>query len=109
MDKMDQEEKVKMDKMTQEQTAKDIKERRERIGVSQEGLAKEAGVSYRTVLRFEKGNKIRDEKLSKVVSALEKLEKSRHSEKRRSLWWLSHKRAEASNSKEGSRGSSNRI
>ena len=56
----------------QQQTGKDIKERRQAIGVSQEELAKEAGVSYRTVLRFEKGNKIRDEKLSKIVSALEK-------------------------------------
>ena len=82
----------------QQQTGKDIKERRERIGVSQEELAKEAGVSYRTVLRFEKGNKIRDEKLLKVVGALERLEKSRQSEKNRSLWWLSHKRAERGNS-----------
>ncbi|MCK4325911.1 helix-turn-helix domain-containing protein [bacterium] len=83
-----------MDELALQQTGRDIKERRQTIGASQEELAKEAGVSYRTVLRFEKGNKIRDEKLSKMVSALEKLEKSRQSQKSQSLWWLSHKRAD---------------
>lgn len=83
-----------MDELALQQTGRDIKERRQTIGASQEELAKEAGVSYRTVLRFEKGNKIRDEKLSKMVSALEKLEKSQHSDKKQSLWWSSHKRAD---------------
>ena len=93
----------------QQQTGKDIKERRERIGVSQEELAKEAGVSYRTVLRFEKGNKIRDGMLSKIVGALGKLEKSRQSDKKQSLWWVSHKRAETGNSKGSSKASSRGI
>lgn len=88
MDKKDQ----RIDKRTQEQAGKDIKERRERIGVSQEGLAKEAGISYRTVLRFENGEQIRDKMFSKIVNALKKLEKSRQSQKKQSLWWLSHKR-----------------
>ena len=93
-----------MDKMDQEQTAEDIKERRERIGVSQEELAKEAGVSYRTVLRFEKGNRIRDEMFSKILKALQKLEKSGESQKRQKLWWVSHKRGEMDNSMGSSRG-----
>ncbi|MCD5397672.1 helix-turn-helix domain-containing protein [candidate division NPL-UPA2 bacterium] len=63
----------------------DIKNCRQRIGVSQKVLAKEAEVSYRTVLRFEKGGHIRDEKLEKIISALEKLGKSGQS---LSPWWL---------------------
>ena len=70
------------------QRAVDIKNRRQRIGVSQEVLAKEARVSYRTVLRFEKGGHIKDEKLEKIISALKRLEKSGQ---KPGPWWLSHK------------------
>jgi len=72
------------------QTAPDIKNRRQRIGVSQGILAKEAGVSYRTVLRLEKGNyRIREEKLEKIISALERLEQSGQ---KPGPWWLYHKK-----------------
>lgn len=71
-----------------EQRAADIKNRRQRIGVSQEALAKEAEISYRTVLRFEKGGHIRDEKLKKIISGLGRLEKSGQ---KLGPWWLSHK------------------
>lgn len=67
------------------QTAVDFKNRRQGMGISQEALAKEAGVSSRTILRFEKGNHIRDEKLEKMAIALEKLEKSGQ---KPGLWWL---------------------
>ncbi len=76
-----------MDRMG-EQTAIDIKNRRQGIGVSQGALAEEAGVSYRTVLRFEKGGHIRDKKLERIISALERLEKSGL---KLGPWWLSHK------------------
>jgi len=72
-----------MDKIT----PADIKNRRRKIGISQEALAKEAGVSYRTILRFEKGGQVRDEKLEKIGSALERLEKSGQ---KPGAWWLSH-------------------
>ena len=67
------------------QIVADIKNRRQRMGISQEALAKEAGVSSRTILRFEKGGHIRDEKLEKIIIALEKLEKSGQ---KPGLWWL---------------------
>ena len=72
-----------------EQIAVDIKNRRQKIGISQEALAKEAGVSYRTILRFEKGGHIRDKELEKIIGALERLEKSGQ---KPGPWWLSHKR-----------------
>ena len=73
-----------IDRMTKQATI-NIKNRRQEMGISQEALAKEAGVSYRTILRFEKGNHIRGEKLGKIVIALEKLEKSGQ---KPGLWWL---------------------
>ncbi len=76
-----------MDKIS-EQTAMDIKTRRQIIGVSQRVLAEEAEVSYRTVLRFEKGGHIREKKFEKVIRALERLEQSG---RKPGLWWLSHK------------------
>ena len=70
-------------------TGEEVRGRREGIGLSQEELAKEAGVSYRTVLRFEKGHQIRDEIGLKIMSGLERLEKSG---RKPGLWWLSRKR-----------------
>ncbi len=71
-------------------TAPDIKNRRQRIGVSQGTLAKEAGVSYRTVLRLEKGSRqIREEKVEQIIRALERLEQSGQ---KPGPWWLYHKR-----------------
>ena len=78
-----------MDKTMAQKTAASIKNRRQKIGVSQEALAKEAEVSYRTVLRFEKGNHTRDKKLEKIRNALERLEKSG---RKPGSWWLSHKK-----------------
>ena len=72
-----------------EQTAADIKKRRQRIGVSQEALAKEAGISYRTVIRFEKGKRTREINLEKIIATLGRLEKSGP---KPGSWWLSHKK-----------------
>lgn len=77
-----------MERIT-EQTAADIKNRRQKIGVSQRALAKEAGVSYRTILRFEKGTHTRDKQLEKIIGALENLEKSGQ---KPGPWWLSHRK-----------------
>ena len=77
-----------MDRITGELIA-DIKKRRQGIGVSQEALAKEAGVSYRTVLRFEKGSHAREKNMEKIIATLERLEKSGP---KPGSWWLSHKR-----------------
>ena len=67
---------------------KEFRRRRVEFAVSQEELAKIAGVSYRTIVRAEKGEKIRESSLKKISRALEIL-KSRGKEE--SLWWLSHK------------------
>ncbi len=77
-----------MDRITGEAIA-DIKKRRQRIGVSQEALAKEAGISYRTVIRFEKGNHTRAINLEKIIATLGRLEKSGP---KPGSWWLSHKK-----------------
>jgi len=66
----------------------EIKGKRVELSISQEELAKIAGVSYRTIIRMEKGGKIRKNSLKKISQALEII-KSRGKEE--TLWWLSHK------------------
>ena len=79
---------VKMDGITLPVSV-DIKKRRRKIGISQVILAGKAGVSYRTVIRLEKGGRIRDEKLGRIINVLEKLE---NSGQKPGSWWLSHYR-----------------
>jgi len=59
-------------------------------------LAKEAGISYRTVIRFEKGKQTREINLEKIIATLGRLEKSGP---KLGSWWLSHKRILEKNEK----------
>jgi transcriptional regulator with XRE-family HTH domain len=66
-----------------------VKNRRIKIGISQRELAKNAGVSYRTVIRLEKGGKIREKMLEKILEALKTLELSG---KEPGDWWKWHRK-----------------
>ena len=66
-----------------------VKNRRLRMGVSQRDLASKAGVSYRTIIRLEKGGNIREKMLQKILEALKQLELSG---KKAGDWWKWHRK-----------------
>ncbi len=66
-----------------------VKNRRLKIGVSQRELARNAGVSYRTIIRLEKGGNIREKMLQKILEALKQLELSG---KKAGDWWKWHRK-----------------
>jgi predicted transcriptional regulator len=66
-----------------------VKDRRIKIGVSQKELAKNAGVSYRTIIRLEKGGKIREKMSQKILEALKRLDLSGREP---SDWWKWHRK-----------------
>ena len=71
---------------------KDFKNRRMTLNISQNDFAKIAGVSYRTILRFEQGKTVSGKSIDKIVHILENLESS-SGNKNDNLWWKSHKNA----------------
>ncbi len=56
--------------------------------MSQNDFAKIAGVSYRTIVRFENGKTVSSKSLDKIVHTLKTIESSPKNE---NLWWKSHK------------------
>lgn len=66
-----------------------LKNRRVKIGVSQRELARNAGVSYRTIIRLEKGENIREKMLQKMLEALKTLELAG---KEPGDWWKWHRK-----------------
>lgn len=67
---------------------KELRRKRIELCISQAQLGKIAGVSYRTIVRFENGEKIRKTSLDKIVRAMRRIERSPKNE---NLWWKSHK------------------
>lgn len=65
----------------------EIRKRRMAIGLSQVELARAAKVSYRTILRFEKGQQIRSAMEERILAALKAFEVAG---KRPSNWWKCH-------------------
>lgn len=66
----------------------EVKKKRENLGISQEKLAHLSGVSYRTIIRLEKGFSIRKNNLEKIIRTLEVLERSK---KEKNFWWETHR------------------
>jgi predicted transcriptional regulator len=71
---------------------KDFKNRRMSLNISQSDFANVAGVSYRTILRFEQGKTVSVTSMDKIVRTLGGLESS-PANKNDNLWWKSHKNA----------------
>ncbi len=67
---------------------KEFKSRRIALNISQNDFAKVAGVSYRTIIRFENGKTVSSKSLNKIVHTLKTIESSPKDE---NLWWKSHK------------------
>ena len=67
----------------------ELKKRRIKLGISQEKLAEEAGLSYRTIIRFEKGQKVREATEQRIEKALKRLEEMGN---KPDFWWLTHKK-----------------
>ena len=67
---------------------KEFKDRRIALNISQNDFAKVAGVSYRTIIRFEKGKTVSSKSVDKIVHTLKAIE---FSPKDENLWWKSHK------------------
>jgi len=68
--------------------AKEFKKRRIALNISQNNFANIAGISYRTIIRFEHGESINCTSVDKIVHTLEMLESKPKNE---NLWWKSHK------------------
>jgi len=67
---------------------KEFKKRRMLLNISQNDFADIAGVSYRTIIRFEQGKTASDKSVDKIVHTLKLLESKPKNE---NLWWESHK------------------
>ena len=67
---------------------KEFKSKRIALNMSQNDFAKIAGVSYRTIVRFENGKTVSSKSLDKIVHTLKTVESS---PKNGNLWWKSHK------------------
>lgn len=67
---------------------KEFKNRRINSNISQNDFSQIAGVSYRTILRFEKGKPISEKSVHKIVRALKTIESSPKNE---NIWWKTHK------------------
>lgn len=67
---------------------KEFKNGRLALNMSQSDFAKLAGVSYRTIIRFEKEKTVSSKSMDKIVHTLKAIESSPKDE---NLWWKSHK------------------
>ena len=67
----------------------EFKKKRIELCISQGELAKLAGLSYWTIVQFEKGRRIRESSMRKIVGAMRTIEKS--VSKNENVWWMSHK------------------
>jgi predicted transcriptional regulator len=67
---------------------KEFKNRRINLNISQKDFSQIAGVSYRTILRFERGKPISERSVHKIVQALKTIESSPKNE---NIWWKTHK------------------
>jgi DNA-binding XRE family transcriptional regulator len=67
---------------------KEFRKKRVNSCISQREFAKIAGLSYWTIVQFEKGRSIRKSSMHKIVQAMENIESLRKDE---NLWWKSHR------------------
>jgi predicted transcriptional regulator len=66
----------------------ELRKKRVDLCLSQREFAKIAGLSYWTIVQFEKGRSIRKSSMYKIVQAMKNIESWR---KDANLWWKSHK------------------
>lgn len=66
----------------------ELRKKRIQLCISQRDLGKIAGLSYWTIVQFEKGRNIRKSSMERIIQVMRKIDSFAKDE---NLWWKSHK------------------